>query len=102
MHAVASAGFESQATTYERVRPSYPPEALAFISEEVIKKAAGSKAKGDRVRVLDLAAGTGKFTRALLAASPALEVVAVEPVAAMRAVFNQVLPPTVGVLEGGT
>jgi len=78
----AAQGFQQGAAAYESSRPSYPPDAVAFMADQ-----AGI---GPGRRVLDLAAGTGKLT-ALLAATGA-EVVAVEPVAAMREVLEASLP----------
>ena len=66
---------DDTAAAYERARPSYPAEVVAHV--------VGHGGIGPGRRVLDLAAGTGKLTR-LLAPSGA-DVVAVEPVAAMRA-----------------
>jgi predicted RNA methylase len=61
--------FAAVADHYERGRPEYAPAVVeALISE--LGLAAGAP-------VLDLAAGTGKLTRALLAGG--LDVVAVEP-----------------------
>jgi len=95
VHNIAAAGFENQAAMYEKTRPSYPPSAVEYVVELV----RAHKQKQDIASpVLDLAAGGGKFTR-LLATQPVLEVSAVEPVAAMRNVFKQVLP-TVPCLEG--
>lgn len=65
------------AVEYDDVRPEYAPEALAR-AEEALGLGAGSK-------VVDLAAGSGKLTRAL--ARRFDEVVAVEPNDAMRAVL---------------
>lgn len=98
VHNVAAVGFENEADAYERTRPSYPPEALRLVVGTIERAAQAAGSQGP-LPVLDLAAGTGKFTR-LLAAHPQLQVVAVEPVAAMRRVFNTVMPPTVGVVEG--
>ena len=79
-------GFKD-ATSYDQNRPSYPPEAVTNILE-----AAGVKGV-EGARILDLAAGTGKFTELLAARrregegdgeGEGLEVVAVEPVAKMR------------------
>lgn len=69
-------GFDHHGTAaaYEAARPSYPAEAAAHI--------VGHGRIGPGRRVLDVAAGTGKLTR-LLAGSGA-DVVAVEPVEAMR------------------
>jgi ubiquinone/menaquinone biosynthesis C-methylase UbiE len=89
VHPAAAVGFDKNASEYERARPEYPPETLDVLRRD-LGVAAGSK-------VLDLAAGTGKFTR--LAASAGLDVVAVEPVAGMRAQLQQVLPD-VDVLDG--
>src|SRR6201996_614534 len=87
-----SASFDAHATsfggaaaTYERGRPPYPPEALDWLLPP-----------GAR-RVLDLGAGTGKLTRQL--AGRGLDVVAVEPLAGMRAELSRVLPDT-PVLDG--
>ncbi len=74
VHEVASSGFGAEADAYERARPSYPPDAVAWIVD-ALRIAPG------RV-VADVAAGTGKFTR-LLAPTGAW-LVAVEPVAGMR------------------
>jgi ubiquinone/menaquinone biosynthesis C-methylase UbiE len=84
IHRAAAAGFSRSAGAYERGRPEYPAAALAQV---VSRLAAGDT-------VLDLAAGTGKLTRPLLAAG--LNVIAVEPVAEMRAA----LPPEAVALDG--
>lgn len=65
------------AAEYDDVRPEYAPEALAR-AEEALGLDAGS-------RVVDLAAGSGKLTRAL--AGRFAEVVAVEPNDDMRAIL---------------
>ncbi len=70
----AAVGFERGAGDYEQARPSYPAAAVDLVVD-VLGLRPGR-------RLLDLAAGTGKFTR-LVAASGA-DLVAVEPVAAMR------------------
>jgi ubiquinone/menaquinone biosynthesis C-methylase UbiE len=71
----AAEGFAQNAADYEKARPSYPPEAVACI--------VGHAALGPGKRVIDLAAGTGKLTRLLVPTGA--EVLAVEPVDAMRA-----------------
>jgi SAM-dependent methyltransferase len=73
LHPLAE-GFASVADTYERGRPDYTPPVVGALMAELGLHAGAP--------VLDLAAGTGKLTRALLAAD--LDVIAVEPQDAMR------------------
>ena len=75
VHEVASSGFGAEADAYERARPSYPPDAVAWIVD-ALDIAPGRD-------VADVAAGTGKFTR--LIAPTGAWIVAVEPVEGMRA-----------------
>ena len=72
--AAAADGFAQNAADYERSRPSYPAAAMACI--------VGRAGMGPGRRVVDLAAGTGKLTRLLVPSGA--DVIAVEPVAAMR------------------
>src|SRR4051812_14793525 len=67
-------GFDPGATAYEQSRPSYPSDAVAWMVDRL--------QIGPTSRVVDLAAGTGKFTRLL----PGW-VVAVEPIEGMRRQF---------------
>lgn len=69
-----TAGFAEVADTYERGRPEYAPAVVGAIAAELGIPAGGA--------VLDLAAGTGKLTRALLGLG--LDVVAVEPQPELR------------------
>jgi SAM-dependent methyltransferase len=75
--------FASVAGAYERGRPEYAPAVVGALAAE-LRIAPGA-------RVLDLGAGTGKLTRALLAAG--FDVVAVEPQRSLR----EVLAASVGV-----
>ncbi|HEX4866728.1 MAG TPA: methyltransferase domain-containing protein [Acidimicrobiales bacterium] len=86
---VAARGFEAGAAAYEAARPGYPDGAIEVLVEEV--------GVGPGTRVLDLAAGTGKLTRRLVELGT--DVVAVEPVSAMRAQLAAVVPE-VEVLDG--
>lgn len=86
---MAAAGFAAAADAYERARPGYPEAAVAWLAER-LRIVPGRT-------VLDLAAGTGKLTRSLVPLGA--RVVAVEPVAAMRAKLEQALPE-VESLEG--
>jgi SAM-dependent methyltransferase len=88
LHPLAQ-GFDAIADTYERGRPAYPPAVIDRLAAELQVE------PGDRV--LDLAAGTGKLTKALLAFG--LNAVAVEPQQSLR----RLLEDTIGVghaLEG--
>ena len=85
----AAVGFERGADDYEQSRPSYPVAAVDLLVDVL--------GIGPGRRVLDLAAGTGKFTRLL--EPTGAELVAVEPVAAMRAQLVAALP-TVTALDG--
>jgi ubiquinone/menaquinone biosynthesis C-methylase UbiE len=86
LHPAASGGFARAAEAYERGRPGYPAAAVDFLA---------ARLRLERGRtVVDLAAGTGKLTRPLLATGA--DVVAVEPVAEMRAA----LPAGAHVLDG--
>jgi SAM-dependent methyltransferase len=89
IHATAAKGFANGADTYVRGRPDFPPAALAWLREDLGLKPGKT--------VIDLGAGTGKFTR-LLVETGAM-VTAVEPVAAMR---NRMLHdlPDVTALQG--
>jgi SAM-dependent methyltransferase len=69
--------FASVAGAYERGRPDYPPAVTDALAAE-LRLSPGSP-------VLDLGAGTGKLSRALLAAG--FDLVAVEPQSALREVL---------------
>jgi ubiquinone/menaquinone biosynthesis C-methylase UbiE len=85
----AAEAFGAAATDYERARPSYPPEAVAVLTEAI--------GLGPGITVCDLAAGTGKLTR-LLAATGA-RVIAVEPVEGMRDALEAAVP-NIEILDG--
>jgi SAM-dependent methyltransferase len=86
VHPTAWQGFTRSAAAYERARPDYPAVALEWLLDRLGVAGGGV--------LLDLAAGTGKLTRPLLAAGA--EVIAVEPVAEMRSA----LPAEARVLDG--
>jgi SAM-dependent methyltransferase len=79
---VSALGFARGAELYERVRPEYPGQAVDWALQRLCL--------GSGSVVLDLAAGTGKLTRALVARG--LNVLAVDPSAEMLARLRTVLP----------
>jgi ubiquinone/menaquinone biosynthesis C-methylase UbiE len=81
VHHAAARGFDRQADAYDRGRPGYPAEAIAFVIETL--------RIGPAATVVDLAAGTGKLTRELVPTGA--ELIAIEPVAGMREVLSRSL-----------
>jgi SAM-dependent methyltransferase len=74
IHEAALQGFSREASTYGRGRPEYPAQ-LGDWLKDVLRLAPGRT-------VADVGAGTGKFTKLLLATGA--RALAIEPVAAMR------------------
>lgn len=89
LHPVAAKGFAKTVEAYRRSRPSYPPEAVVWLVEAL--------GIGPGRTVVEVGAGTGKFT-ALVAAAGA-NVVAVEPLETMRAVLAEEVP-SVAIVDG--
>lgn len=89
VHPAAARGFDRGAADYATARPGYPDAAVDLVATEL--------GVGPGRRVLDLAAGTGILTRALVARGA--DVVAVEPVAGMRDELRRTTPG-VEVLDG--
>lgn len=89
IHSAAATGFERAAATYEAGRPDYPAALGDWLT--------GALGLGPGRRVVDLGAGTGKFVPRL--AETGATVVAIEPVAAMRAELAR-RHPEAEVLEG--
>lgn len=75
VHHAAAAGYAMAADSYVRGRPDYPPEIDGWLRAEIGLRPG--------MVVVDLGAGTGKFTPRLLATGA--DVIAIEPVARMRA-----------------
>lgn len=77
IHKSATSGFSS-ASKYDIHRPSYPPSAVsAFLSALQISGVQGA-------RIIELGAGTGKFTELLAARDERFEILALEPHDGMR------------------
>jgi SAM-dependent methyltransferase len=92
VHPKAAVGFARAARAYERGRATFPAGAV-----EAILAAAGA-ARGRTL--LELGAGTGKLTRSLTGSGA--RVIALEPVAEMRALLTETAPaaePLAGVAE---
>lgn len=89
VHRSAATGFAKEAETYRRGRPDYPAAIDAWLT--------GPLGLGAGCRVVDLGAGTGKFSLRLIATGA--QVTAVEPVAEMRAQFALAVPDAT-VVEG--
>ena len=79
---VAAEGFQAGAGAYERARPGYPADAVAWLAD-ALRIRPGS-------HVVDLGAGTGKLTTSLVALGAT--VMAIEPVEAMRTRLATTLP----------
>lgn len=97
IHTAASTGFSRAADEYERGRPEYPEEVIRFLAERLFEFRADSVRGTDKpLDVVDLAAGTGKFTRVLEVIREgdpeAIDaIIAVEPVAEMRAKCSEMI-----------
>jgi SAM-dependent methyltransferase len=89
VHEIAAQGFGAQADAYDRARPSYPPDAIDWLVKCLDI--------GPGRLIVDLAAGTGKLTTLL--AETGADLIAIEPVAAMRDRLRGRLPE-VPVLAG--
>ena len=77
-----SRSFELVADLYEQARPEYPPESVEWVASKL--------GLGRDSTIVDLGAGTGKLTRALLATGS--RVIAIEPGDAMRGELERALP----------
>jgi SAM-dependent methyltransferase len=82
LHDAALQGFSRAAVSYGRGRPGYPDELLAWLRQTL--------RLGPERMVVDLGAGTGKFSPLLLRTGA--DVLAVEPIEAMRMQLLQSLP----------
>lgn len=79
LHPSAQKGFSLGAELYQQVRPSYPPEILVWLQDQL--------KVSENSTVIDLGSGTGKFLPFLLQTQA--KVIAFEPVTAMREQLEQ-------------
>jgi len=89
VHGSARDGYAREAKAYAHGRPDYPEALLGWLGEAL--------GIGSGKQVVDLGAGTGKFTALLLRSGA--QITAIEPVAAMREQLSAALP-AVNVLNG--
>ncbi len=82
IHPSAAKGYAKKAEAYDRGRPDYPSEVDQWLIDDLGMDPSSA--------VLELGAGTGKFTRRLLATGAS--VTAVEPVPAMQAILRLAAP----------
>jgi len=82
VHPSVLRGFGRAAEAYERARPTYPNDAVAWLVDRL--------GIGPGRTVVDLAAGTGKLTRLLVPTGA--RVIAIEPVDEMRAQLEAAVP----------
>ena len=82
IHPTAAVGYAAVAGAYERGRPDYPGAAVSVLLDAI-----GVGAGRD---VVEVGAGTGKFTRHLVEAGASL--IAVEPIDEMRSVLRSRFP----------
>ncbi|MDI2595491.1 methyltransferase domain-containing protein [Pseudomonas sp. 681] len=87
VHHSAAAGYKTSADTYVRGRPDYPPQVADWLT--------GTLGLDDDKTVLDLGAGTGKFTGRLVATGA--QVIAVEPVPQMLDKLSAAFPDVLAV-----
>jgi SAM-dependent methyltransferase len=82
VHPLATRGFGLAADAYRRRRPNYPQAAVDWLVDALGLRPGRT--------VVEVGAGTGKFTSQLVATGA--RIVAIEPVAEMRALFLQTVP----------
>lgn len=82
IHQAARSGYSNAADLYVKGRPDYPAEVNQWLRDDL--------AVGAGTKVLELGAGTGKFTRYI--AETGADLIALEPLAAMRETMQKILP----------
>ena len=92
VHPIAESGFVTS-QLYDRVRPSYSKEAVTFLLDK-LGISPQDRSSDQPVRILELGAGTGKFTGTLheLLRDSNVEIIASEPLLSMRDEFKKKFP----------
>ena len=93
LSSVAQTGF-ANAASYDTHRPSYPPEVVTKLLQRLELDNALN------ARVVDLGAGTGKFTELLAQREEDYDIIAVEPHEEMREILKEKKLKRVSVLDG--
>ncbi|KAJ7387057.1 hypothetical protein OS493_004021 [Desmophyllum pertusum] len=88
-------GFAS-ASNYEKVRPDYPINAVKAFLQSLRLLGSVKTVRADRVKILELGSGTGKFTRVMLEVlkDEDVQVIASDPLGNMCEHFKRLLPDT--------
>uniref|UniRef100_A0A0G4GPB7 Methyltransferase type 11 domain-containing protein n=1 Tax=Chromera velia CCMP2878 TaxID=1169474 RepID=A0A0G4GPB7_9ALVE len=85
VHPVSSKGFDADADRYDRARPGYPQDVVDSLLDKIKPQ-----------KILEIASGTGKLTRALVdyktRKGADFDITAVEPSVEMRKVFEASFP----------
>ena len=89
VHPIAQGGFDTS-QIYERVRPSYSKEVVNFLLGK-LGIATFDASSNQPLRILELGAGTGKFTDTLqgVLRDSKVQIIASEPLLSMREEFKK-------------
>ena len=93
IHPIAQSGFDTS-QLYARARPSYSNEVVNFLLDKLGIPPPPDASTDQPVRILELGAGTGKFTRTLqeVLRDSKVQIIASEPLLSMREEFRKTLP----------
>lgn len=94
VHPIAESGFTSS-ELYDRVRPGYSKEAVSFLLDKLgVVYGKNATSNMQPTHILELGAGTGKFTRTLqdVLRGSNVEMITSEPVLSMRQEFAKIFP----------
>lgn len=94
VHPIAESGFTSS-ELYDRVRPGYSKEAVTFLLHKLgVVYGKNATSNMQPTHILELGAGTGKFTRTLqdVLRGSNVEMITSEPLLSMRQEFAKIFP----------